>query len=145
MIETIQSSSTNTNLSQVTNNQLGKDQFLQLLVTELKYQDPLKPLDDKEFIAQLAQFSSLEQLTQLNENILQAQQSLLDELHRLSNTNNTISLSEYANLIGKEVTWIDEESNHQTGLVNSIVQKNGLVYIKVNDKEISSEQILEVK
>ena len=42
---------------------LGKDAFLELLVTQLQNQDPLNPMDDKEFIAQLAQFSSLEQMS----------------------------------------------------------------------------------
>ena len=48
---------------------LGMDAFLQLLVTQLQYQDPLSPMDDKEFVAELAQFSSLEQLTEINTGI----------------------------------------------------------------------------
>jgi len=50
-------------------NALGKDDFLNLLVTQLQYQDPLNPMDSTEFTAQLAQFSSLEQLSNVNENL----------------------------------------------------------------------------
>jgi flagellar basal-body rod modification protein FlgD len=48
------------------NNELGQDAFLQLLTTQLAHQDPLSPMDNSEYIAQLAQFSSLEQLTTIN-------------------------------------------------------------------------------
>ena len=47
---------------------LGKDAFLQLLVTQLRYQDPMNPLDNNDMIAQLAQFSALEQTENLNKN-----------------------------------------------------------------------------
>ncbi len=50
-------------------NTLGKDQFLQLLVAQLENQDPLNPTDDKEFVAQMATFSSLEQLIDVNGNL----------------------------------------------------------------------------
>jgi flagellar basal-body rod modification protein FlgD len=48
---------------------LGRDAFLQLLVTQLKHQDPMKPKEDGEFLAQLAQFSSLEKLTSIEASV----------------------------------------------------------------------------
>ena len=52
-------------LSSTKTNSMGKDAFLQLLVTQLQHQDPTKPVDDTAFVTQLAQFSSLEQLTSI--------------------------------------------------------------------------------
>jgi flagellar basal-body rod modification protein FlgD len=54
-----------TGTSQSGTSELGQDAFLQLLVTQLQSQDPLKPMEDTAFIAQLAQFASLEKLTQM--------------------------------------------------------------------------------
>ena len=75
---------------------LGKDDFLRLLTTQLKYQDPLNPMDGAEFSAQLAQFSSVEQL----QNISEALQQSIDANYVLtSSINNTMA----ANMIGKTV------------------------------------------
>jgi flagellar basal-body rod modification protein FlgD len=72
--------------------QLGRDAFMQLLVNQLSNQDPLEPLQDHEFVAQLATFSSLEQLEGIHESM---QASLLMN----QSVNNTLATT----LIGKEV------------------------------------------
>ncbi|MEW6417089.1 MAG: FlgD immunoglobulin-like domain containing protein [Nitrospirota bacterium] len=77
---------------------LGKDDFLTLFITQLRYQDPLDPLDSTEFTSQLAQFSSLEQLTNINEQ--------MDNLMLFQNSlQNTLTTS----LIGRKVKFDGEE------------------------------------
>ncbi|MCX6135327.1 MAG: flagellar hook capping protein [Ignavibacteriales bacterium] len=75
---------------------LGKDDFLNLLVTQMQHQDPLDPMKGTEFAAQLAQFSSLEQLTNINSNLTQ---SLTANAFLASSINNALA----ATFIGKEV------------------------------------------
>lgn len=72
---------------------LDKDSFLLLLVTQFKYQDPLNPMDDTEFVAQMSQFSSLEQLMNLN--------TSMESLTAASNNQQMINATSY---IGKQVT-----------------------------------------
>jgi flagellar basal-body rod modification protein FlgD len=71
---------------------LGKDDFLKLLVTQLRHQDPLSPLDQNEFIAQTAQFGSLEQLQNIR-SVLEAQQAL----------SGVSSLTQAANFVGRQI------------------------------------------
>lgn len=75
--------------------EVGKDEFLKMLIAQLQYQDPLNPLDGTDFTAQLAQFSSLEQLTDMNTN--------LEYLYTNQVISNRVSA---VNLIGKEITTL---------------------------------------
>ncbi len=67
-------------------NQLGRDAFLKLLTTQLAHQDPFDPVQDTEFIAQLAQFSSLEQMSNLNE-VVGKRMDEIKEAMKLMNNN----------------------------------------------------------
>ncbi|UCD16224.1 MAG: flagellar hook assembly protein FlgD [Candidatus Zixiibacteriota bacterium] len=80
----------------VPDNILGKEDFLRLLVTQLTHQDPLEPMEDQEFIAQLAQFSSLEQLQNMNSVL---GESVQWDYLQMQTINNTMATS----LIGKDV------------------------------------------
>ncbi len=66
-----------TTSSSSSSSELGKEAFLQLLLTQLTYQDPLDPMDDQDFVAQLAQFSSLEQLTNISTGITEINGNML--------------------------------------------------------------------
>lgn len=85
------------NLSNVFKNDMGKEEFLQLLVAQLQNQDPLSPMEGQEFASQLAQFSSVEQLTSIDSNI---QDSISTDMVLSQTINNTLATA----LIGKQVT-----------------------------------------
>lgn len=87
--------------------QLGKDDFLKLMIAQMKYQDPLDPLNGTEYTAQLAQFSSLEQLTNMNDKL---EASIGTNLQLTQAVNNTMT----AALIGKKAR-IDNTSISYNG------------------------------
>ncbi|SHE59487.1 flagellar basal-body rod modification protein FlgD [Thermoanaerobacter uzonensis DSM 18761] len=115
------------NNSKITSkNQLGKEDFLKLLVTQLKNQDPLNPMDDKEFIAQLAQFSTLEQM---------------------QNMNNSFNSIRAINLIGKSITAnINENGNVRTvmGKVDAIYKQNGEYFLEVGNVDVPLDAVTSV-
>ncbi|NIK68832.1 flagellar hook capping FlgD N-terminal domain-containing protein [Paenibacillus sp. BK720] len=103
-------------------NALGKDAFLELLVTQLKNQDPLQPQDNAAFITQMAQFTSVEQLMNMS-----------DQLSQLNQNLGTAS-----SMIGKTVSWYELDDAGETKLmydkVNSIVSQDGTLYAKFADE-----------
>lgn len=112
------------------NDDLGKDAFLQLLVTQLKNQDPLEPQDNSSYIAELAQFSSLEQMTNVASN--------LEDLGKVvGNIDTSVLVGQLSNMMGKQIDWIetineaDEEGNpisHEekmTGIVSGVTIVDG--------------------
>jgi len=80
------------------NDALGKDAFLQLLVTQMKYQDPLDPQDNSEYLSQLAQFSALEQMTNVSKG-LENVSKIVD------NINSSVLIGQLSNMIGQPVQW----------------------------------------
>ncbi len=85
---------------------MGKDEFLKILITQLQNQDPTKPMEDKEFISQMAQFSSLEQMTNLNK--------------EFSDLATKMSGSQAVSLLGKNVKLKDLGGNMVTGRVEAV-------------------------
>lgn len=72
------------------NDYLGKDAFLKLMITQLQYQDPLDPMDNKDSIAQMAQFSALEQMQNLNGNMQISQASIKLAIDKMTTSINSI-------------------------------------------------------
>ena len=88
------------------NGQLGKDDFLKLFVAQLQHQDPLKPMEDKEFMGQMASFSTLEQVAKL----ATASEKLAS----------TLSLTGSLGFIGRTVTYKDAAGVTRTGAVERV-------------------------
>jgi flagellar basal-body rod modification protein FlgD len=93
---------------------MGEDDFLLMLVTQLNYQDPMDPLDSQAFAAQLAQFTSVEQLISINQN-------LQDSLTAQMLLNQSISNTMNAQLIGMEVTASNEIVQYNDGQTTPIM------------------------
>src|SRR5690625_2405723 len=94
---------------------MGKDEFLKILVAQLRHQDHLQPMEDKEFIGQMTQFSALEQMMNLNE-----------AFSKYAETQN--GLHAHSATIGKEITWVDPDMDDlQKGIVTGVSMQNGKV------------------
>lgn len=127
-----------------TGDSLGKDDFLKLMIAQMQNQDPTAPMDNKDLATQTAQFTSVEQLTKISEQIAAMSQSLGNS----------------SSLIGKQVVWNGETKtgnydiktgkaevivNKETGIVDSIVVRSGVHYVKIGAKELELDKIVQIE
>lgn len=115
--------------------ELGKEAFLQLLVFQMQNQDPLDPTDNAEMLSQLAQFSALEQMNNLN-----------DRFAALSGAVEQTNFLAANSLIGRTVSGTDVNGNAQEGKVTRVLMTSGSgLYVMVNDAAISVSSIQRVE
>ncbi len=106
---------------------LNQDDFLKLLTAQLKHQDPLNPVDSTNFTSQLAQFSTLSGVQQLNtstQQMLQLQQ-----------------ISQGVSLVGKTVRYGDTDANAVRGNVDAVNLQSGKLLLQIGGKSVSSDQV----
>ena len=100
------------------NSTLGKEAFLQLLVAQMQYQDPLEPMDNTEYVSQLATFSQLE---------------------AIQNMSQTLSYGQASDLVGKtvavRVTDANGDTNLKWGVVDYVIYEGGEPYLVINEEK----------
>jgi flagellar basal-body rod modification protein FlgD len=109
---------------------LGKDDFLKLFVTQLQHQDPMNPSDNSQFMAQMAQFSTLEQITNLSNTT--AQMVFANQV------------SQSVGLIGHTVTYDKADGTSATGVASSVNIDNGNILVTIGADQVQPGSIRNV-
>ena len=116
------------NVSRNPSGELDRQAFLQLLVTQLKYQDPMNPMEDREFIAQMAQFSALEQMMNLNQTF--------ERNHAFSTLGRTVDAAFVHPVTGE---WTEV-----SGLVTAVNTKGSQVILTVNNTDVPFDAVTSI-
>ncbi len=103
--------------------ELGKDAFLELLVAQLKHQNPLEPMSDTEFIGQMAQFTQIEEL---------------------QNLRSTLEIAQAGSLLGRTVTALDSSGETVRGTVKAIRCEEGEAVLVLDSLEVKLSDVTEV-
>lgn len=108
---------------------LSQDDFLRLLTVQLQNQDPLKPMEDAQFMGQMAQFASLEQAKELTKTV--------------NTLSSSFGFSSAQQFLGKNVT-LNAGGTEVTGSVSGVVLEDGVPKVLVNNKTYPTSQIIAV-
>jgi flagellar basal-body rod modification protein FlgD len=111
--------------------ELGQDDFLQLIVAQMRNQNPLDPMSNTDFIAQMAQFDTLTQMRKMNDALV--------VLQHLS------ELTQASSLIGRTVTGLDEKGEEVTGTVTHVKVVDGVPMLEVDGKTLDIYWVKEVE
>ncbi|MDP0499627.1 MAG: flagellar hook capping FlgD N-terminal domain-containing protein [Verrucomicrobiota bacterium JB022] len=120
----------NSQLSAKEGDSMGQEDFFSLLLTQLTNQNPLDPMDNTEFIAQMAQFSSLEQMGDMN-----------SQMSSLSQSQSSLIAQSY---IGKDVTVQVDSSTTLQGKIDSVSLNKGEVKVQIEGKSYTLDQIVQI-
>lgn len=114
-------------------NDLDRNAFLQLLVLELQHQDPLAPMDNREMVTQLAQFSSLEQMQNLN-----------TEFQQLSGNVDQLNFITANSLVGRTVRGINDAGQIVEGKVEGVQLDGSIVLLRLEDGSLPMTGVAEI-
>ena len=106
---------------------VNQNEFIQLMVAQLKAQDPMSPTDNGQMLAQLAQFSTLSGVQQLN--------TSFGDMLKLQ------EITQGSGLIGKTVSYADSSGSPKSGTVESVGLTNGAIALQVGSDSVSLDQI----
>lgn len=105
------------------NSTLGKDDFLMLMVGKLQNQDPMNPTDDSQFMAQMAQMTSLEQMT---------------------NMASAMNRTEAFSMLGKSVSYTGKDGTVAVGTVDKVVMEGTKVKLRIGDQDVELDKVSSV-
>ena len=123
---TVGTTSSTTAVTDASNDTLGKDAFLKLLIAQLSNQDPLDPMDDTEFVSQMATFSTLEQMQNMNSTLTGIAGNI------------RFSAQSY---IGKAVAFTNEEGTQVAAVVTAVWFDNNKVVLDTTEGEVDLDKI----
>jgi flagellar basal-body rod modification protein FlgD len=116
--------------NRVAQKQLDQGDFLKLLTVQLQQQDPMKPMDDSQSIAQMAQFSSLQEMSSLNDSI---------KAMRVDS-----QLASAGSLLGRQATMLENSGSTITGVIDSVEQTETGPMLSINGKSYSYDALVRV-